>query len=116
MNLKKLLSKLKSFKLFHVTMLLLFIFGFQIITSAYVYKYDYNNHLVLSDLEYEKYVFSNYSSYNSFLVEPSIISVSDWNDRYSWLDDFGGQWLYFLALLVIFLDSPLAWRELWGKL
>jgi hypothetical protein len=108
---KKWKSKTLREKVFVFTLFFLYLFAFQIIVSAYVYKYDYEQYVIVTDQEFVLYSFNNYTTYSSLMVEPVLISVSDWNDRWSFLEDIVNVRLLFLGLLLVFVDSPLFYRK-----
>lgn len=111
-------KRLLVVKVFSFTMFFLFLFGSQLIVSAYVYKYDFERHTIISDVEFERYVFNGgfYDGllYSSLLSDPIIISQSSWEDKYLFLEKFNRPFLLLFLMAVVFLDTPLAHRKLWG--
>jgi len=88
-----------------LTMFFLFVFGFQIITSAYIFKMDYNKHYLFMT-ENDKIRYDLY-----YELTPYHLTYDEFNKKYEWLKVYERyNFFLVLAMIVIFFNSPKAKR------
>lgn len=111
---KKIFLQWKKKPVSTLALFFIYLFAFQIIVSAYVFKYDYESYVVLDD-EFALQMFYFDCAFNSSANvddchSDKIITNEEFMAKYNGLNDHyfaNNQWLIFGLLVLFYMDTPL---------